>query len=114
MGMSAAIPVGTIAFGSVAVRAISVSIGRNIGGIRIGQSDGDFSHAHWSAVSAAIKDDVFHLFAAEGFRALLAENPGDGVGNIALAAPVRAHDGGDAPVEGEFRPVGKRLETVDF
>jgi hypothetical protein len=90
--MDAAVPTGAVAICSVAIRAISISVGCNIGRIRIGQSDGDFRHAHGSAVSTAIKDDIFHLFAAKGFRALLAKNPGDGVGDIALAAPVRADD----------------------
>ena len=68
----------------------------------------------------AVEDDVFHLFAAEGFRALLAEYPGDGVGNIALAATVRADDRRDAGiVDGDlslfrerFKP--NHLDTSKF
>ena len=39
---------------------------------------------------AAVEDDVFHPVAAQALGALLAEHPRDGVGDVALAASVRA------------------------
>ena len=63
---------------------------------------------------AAAEDHVFHLLAAQALGALLAHHPGDGVGDVALAAAVRADDGGDALVEGQLGAIGKRFEAVDF
>ena len=59
---------------------------------------------------AAVEDDVFHLVAAQALGALFAKHPRQRVGHVALAAPVGADDGRDSPVEGQLRPVGKRLE----
>ena len=63
---------------------------------------------------AAVEDHVFHLVAAQALGALLAEDPRNGIGNVALAAPVGPDDGGDALIEGELRPIGEGLETRDF
>src|SRR6185436_11922863 len=63
---------------------------------------------------AAVEDHVLHLVAAKALGALLAQHPRDGVGNIALAAPVGPDDGGDTLIEGELRPIGEGLETRDF
>ena len=63
---------------------------------------------------AAAEDDVLHPVAAEALGALLPEDPRDRVGDVALAAAVRADDGGHALVEGKLRAVGKRLKTVYF
>jgi len=46
---------------------------------------------------------------------LLPEHPGDGVGDIRLAAAVRADDGGNAfAVELELRAIAERLESQDL
>ena len=42
---------------------------------------------------AAAEDDVLHLVAAQALGALLAHHPGDGVGDVALAAAVGSDDG---------------------
>ncbi len=63
---------------------------------------------------AAAEDHVFHPVAAQALRALLAQHPRDRIGDIALAAPVRADDGGDPLVEGKLRPIRKGLETGDL
>ncbi len=60
------------------------------------------------------EDDVLHLLATQALGALLAEDPGQGIGDVALAAPVGPDDGGDAFVEGELRSVGKGFETGQF
>ena len=63
---------------------------------------------------AAVEDDVFHPLAAQALGALLAHHPRDGVGDVALAAPVRADNGRHALVEGQLGAVGERFEAVDF
>ena len=63
---------------------------------------------------AAAEDDVLHLVAAQALGALLAKHPGDGVGDVALAAAVGADDGGDATVEGQLGAIGEGLESGDF
>jgi hypothetical protein len=62
------------------------------------------SGARFPRVTAA-EDDVFHLLAAQALGALLAQDPRDGVGDVALAAAVRPDDRGDAAVEGKLRPI---------
>ena len=60
------------------------------------------------------EDDVVHPLAAEPARGLLAHHPADGIDDVGLAAAVRAHDGGDAIVEGEDGAVDEGLEPVDL
>ncbi len=62
----------------------------------IDQGERDLGHAGGLAVAGAGEDDVFHLDAAEGLGGLLAQNPGDGVGDVGLAAAVGTDDCGDA------------------
>jgi hypothetical protein len=78
-------------------------MGKRVFRIRLGKRNGNFRHPHRRAVPRAIKDDVLHLFTAEGLGALLAQNPGNGVGNIAFAAAVRAHNCGNSRfLNGDF------------
>ena len=63
---------------------------------------------------AAAEDHVLHLVAAEALGALLAHHPCDGVGDVALAAAVGSDNRGDALIEGEFRSIGERFETVNL
>ena len=75
----------------------------------------DFGHATWLAVARALEDDVFHLAAAQMLNPLLAQNPCDGVGNVAFAAAVRAYDGGySVSCEDYFGVVGEGFEAGDF
>ena len=62
----------------------------------------------------AAEDDVFHLLAAQALRALFAHDPGQGVGDVALAAAVRADNRGHPAVEGQLGAIGKRLEAGYF
>ena len=55
-----------------------------------------FGHAAGWAIARALKDDVLHSAAAQVFDTLLAQDPGDGVGDIALAAAVWPDDGGNS------------------
>ncbi len=80
----------------------------------VAQPQPDFRRAGGLPRVAAVENDVLHLVAAQALRALLAEHPRNGVGNIALTAAVGAHDGGDAAVERQMHPVGEGLEAGDF
>ena len=63
----------------------------------------DLGAAERRTAGGAGEDDVFHLAAAQRLGALLAEHPGDGVDDIALAGTVGADDGGDAGFEAQGR-----------
>src|SRR6185436_19458657 len=75
----------------------------------------DFRHAARGTIAGPLEDDVLHLAAAQMFDALLAQDPGDRVGNIALAAPVRPDNGSYALTgEAKVSMVRKGLESHDF
>src|SRR6186713_671793 len=59
---------------------------------------------------AAAEDDVLHLLAAQAPCALLAQDPRDGVGDVALATAIGSHNRGHPAIEGEFGSVRKGLE----
>ena len=93
--------------------------GRQTSVVDFGVDEGerDFGHAGGLAVAGAGEDDVFHLDAAEAFGGLLAEDPGDGVRDVGLAAAVGTDDGGDALAgELDFGAVAERFEAenLDF
>ncbi len=71
-------------------------------------------HAERLARGAPVEDDVLHRVAAQLLRALLAEHPADGVGDVRLAAAVRSDDAGDAVAERQVGAVAERLESLDF
>src|SRR5207253_2168656 len=76
--------------GAVAI-PVTVSIGMAVAvGMRSGlrERDAHFRHPHGFAVARPIKDDILHLFPTEGFRALFAQDPCDGIRDVALAASV--------------------------
>ena len=81
---------------------------------RIVEGKGGFREAEAPPAFGAGEDDVGHFAAAKALRALLAENPLDGVHDVRLAAPVRAHNHRDARVEIEAGAVGERLEAEYF
>ena len=75
----------------------------------------DFGHAARLAVARALEDDVFHLAAAQVLNALLAQNPGNRVGNVALAAAVGPDNGGNSvPCEEYFGVVREGFEASDL
>ncbi len=94
--------VGVALMTIAAAAAVSVPFAA-LGHFRPGQVEGDLRHTEGLPGLAAVEDDVAHLLGAEAARALLADDPAEGVRNVALAAAVRAHDGGDAGAEGELR-----------
>ena len=81
----------------------------------IDQGERNLGHAGGLAVARAGEDDVFHADAAQGLGRLLAQHPGNGVGDIRLAAAVRADDGGDAvAVKLQLGAVAERFESEDL
>ncbi len=99
---------------------LDVDFGGRVGvgavvGFGVDQGQRHFGHAGGLAVARAGEDDVFHAGAAQGLGRLLAQHPGDGVGNIRLAAAVGADDGRHTvPVELEFGAVAERLEPENL
>ena len=74
-----------------------------------------FGHARGLAVARAGEDDVFHARAAQRLGRLLAQHPGDGVGNVGFSAAVRPHNSGDAvAVEFQLGAVAERLESQNL
>ena len=74
----------------------------------IDQRERHLGHARRLAVASAGEDNVFHARAAQSLGRLLTQHPGDRVGNVRLAATVRADDGCDpVPVELEFGAIAE-------
>src|SRR5688572_9769351 len=92
-----------------------LDIGLVFGGFVPLQVEHDFRHAAGLPIARALKDDIFHLATAQVLDALLAQNPGDRVGNVALAAAVRP-DNCSYAVAGKAKVsmVRKGLESRDF
>ncbi len=65
------------------------------------------------AAGGAGEDDVLHLAAAQGLRALLAHHPGERVDDVGLAGPVGADDAGDPRLELQGGRGGERLEPAE-
>ena len=74
----------------------------------------DLREAERFADTGAAEDDVLHPGAAQVFRRLFAQNPSDGVGDIALAGSVRPDDCRDARAEMQRRFVREGLEALLF
>jgi hypothetical protein len=84
-------------------------------GVGIDHGQRHFGHAVGLAVASAGEDNVFHAGSAEGLGGLLAQHPGDSVGNIGLSTAIRADDARDAfTLELQFRAVTERLEAEDL
>src|SRR6185503_14397712 len=79
------------------------------------QMQHDLGHAAWWAIARALKNHVLHLAATQVLHALLAQDPGDCVGHVALAATIRADDRGYAfPGKDEVSVVREGFESCDF
>src|SRR5688500_13222253 len=75
----------------------------------------NFSHTVRLAISRALKDDVLHFAAAQVLDPLLAQNPGNSVSDVALAAAVWTNDGCYAfACEEDFSVVRKGFESGYF
>ena len=82
--------------------------------LAVGEGDGDLGHAQRLVGVGAVEDHVRHRGAAQRRGALLAEDPADGVGDVALAAAVGADNGGDARLEDEAGFRCEAFEADDF
>ena len=81
----------------------------------IHQVQRDLGHAGGLALARAGKNHVRHVRAAQALGALLSKHPADGVGDVRLAAAVRADNGRDAvTVELQFGAVAKGLEAQNL
>ncbi len=79
------------------------------------QVQNDFGHAAGRTVARALKDHVFHVGPAQMFDSLLAQNPGDRIRNVALAATVRPDNGSYAFTrKDEISMVREGLKARDF
>ena len=83
-------------------------------GIGIVQHHGDLGRAQRTAGGGAGEDDVLHAVAPDGTGVAFAQHPADGVGDVALAAAVGAHDAADARLEFDFSFAAERLEAVEL
>ena len=73
-----------------------------------------FGEAARFAAGRAIEDDVGHLLAAETLRGLIAQQPFEGVDDVAFAGAVRTDDARHARSEIEPDAIGEALETMQF
>jgi hypothetical protein len=81
----------------------------------VDQREANLRHARGIAVARAGENHVFHARAAQRLGRLLPEHPGDGVGDIRLAAAVRADDGGNAfAMELQLGAIAERLESQNL
>ena len=97
-------PAADLHFGRVDVQNVA----------RVVEGQSGFGEAGRFAAAGAVEDDVGHLFAAETLGALVAEDPFDGVDDVAFAAAVRSDDARDPGRELEHRSVGKALKAEQF
>ena len=81
--------------------------------LAVGEGDGHLGEAEGLARVGAVEHHVHELRAADRRRALFAEHPADGVGDVRLAASVRPDDGDHARLERQARTVGEGFETDD-
>jgi len=78
----------------------------------VGEDQFDLALGELLAAVRTGEDDVLHGPGAEGFGALLTQDPTDGVHDVRLAATVGADDGRDARAQVDAGPVGEALESV--
>ena len=92
------------------------ALGAAVGAVAVeaGDLEVHLGHLQRLAARAAVEDHVLHRRAPQALRALLAEHPVDRVGDVALAAAVRAHDARHAALEGHLLPVAEALEADDL
>ena len=80
----------------------------------IAQGQGNFGAVDRLAGRGAVEDQIGDTGAAQGFGTLLANDPADGIRNIAFAAPVGADDGGESVGEIEAGGIDEGFETGEF
>ena len=73
----------------------------------------NFGTTERAARCSTSEDDVVHLSATQGFRALLTHHPGERVDDVRLARAVGADHTRDTGFERERRWLGERLEALE-
>ena len=72
------------------------------------------SHTHARPLLAAREDHVLGALAAQGAIALLTQDPAQGIGDVRLAAAVRADDGRYAGIEHKLSARGKGFVALEY
>ena len=80
----------------------------------ITQGHGDFGPVEGLARLTAVEDEIRDAGATQGFGTLLADDPANGVGNVAFAATIGTHDRREPLRKIEPGEVHKRLESNQF
>ena len=80
--------------------------------VGIVEHERDLGHAHGLARRGTREDDILHGLAAQLLRALLAQNPEDGIGDIRFTRSVGTDNDREAGLEDHVRAVGKRLKAL--
>ena len=82
--------------------------------VGIVQRQGCLGEANGGSLLGTAEDHVLHFGAPEGFGALLAHDPQNGVGNIRFPGAVGADDGGNVIAEPDQRLVREGLKALQF
>ncbi len=82
--------------------------------VAVVEDEVDLAHADGRLLAATGEDDVFEATGAERAGALFAEDPANGVGDVALADAVRPDDAGDAGPELEDSLSSEALEPAQL
>ncbi len=98
-------------FGNELLCAID-DFGDRLGEFGIHQREGHFGQTQGRALGGAIEDAIRHALGAEHLVALLAQDPGDGVDDVGLAAAIGADNAGDPDAaEGDRRLLEEGFEA---
>ena len=76
--------------------------------------DRNLGHPCGREAVTTVKNDIFHLMAAEVPCALLPHSPTQCVDDVGLTATIWANDRGDARIQLDNCPLGKRLKADHF
>jgi len=78
-----------------------------------GKMERDLCHSAWLSAAGAAENYVGHLAASQTFGTLAAQNPFNGIDNVALAAAVGSYQGRDGLVELKFCFIRKTFKSID-
>ncbi len=88
---------------------------RSFGQFGIFHGDGHFRESHRRTLNGAVENAIAHTPSAQGFVALLAQHPADGVNHIGFAASVGTDDAsGPGSTERHHGAFAEGFESGDF